>query len=466
MSKVKVTVAQKTMKDKQLIEMFNQMVGTSAPDPNVVVPKYDKLMELSRETVGILQSFVSTAPPILRVEFPKGVEEIEQFIVKSTEDLKGLTLVEQTDSALAGEDLNSVNSNPELMNKFMENMGVKYNIEELGETYKNLKDSEFIKSVIMTYRQLKESLAAEAERRKIKMETLDTEHDLADKTKLKGGFIKKSLGDVLHLFSFSSLNFKELCMASFVGSPNAPKSMYSNILFMLYLIYNKCDQIYKLVSSPDIDVEKFSAALVGNIATIKKQIPRCDEAFNKIEESVNLLRDKFGGYYKDFITSQNPGIIVENFVLDVAKDSKANSKVTRQFKQIIGFYKKKMAGQIKDPKIKRIFDLVGANLNILEKKTAKRDGGGEDEDGDDDEEENSEDAEPAPFVEKTPEELEAVKASFLPEQMKQPKPKSKPKSAAQKSRKAKKRAARAARAAAELVADPTDDDAVIETMDE
>jgi len=445
MSKVKVTVAQKTMKDKQLIELFNQMVGTSAPDPNVVIPKYDRLMELSRETVGILHSFVGTSPQVLRDEFPKGVEEIEQFVIKSTADLDGMTLVEQKDQSLAGEDLNTINSNPEMMNKFMENMGVKYNVEELGETYKNLKDSEFIKSVIMTYRQLKESLAAEAERRKIKMETLDVEHDLADKTKLSGSFIKKSLGDVLHLFSFSSLNFKELCMASFVGSPNKPKSMYNNILFMLYLIYNKCDQIYKLVSSPDIDVDKFSEALVGNIATIKKQIPRCNEAFDKIEESVHLLRDKFGGYYKDFITSQNPGIIVENFVLDVAKDSKANSKVTRQFKQIIGFYKKKMAGQIKDPKIKRIFDLVGANLNILEKKTAKKDG---EEDSDDEE-----DVEPLEPVAKTPEQIAAAKASFLPDHLKAPKPKSKSKNSKRKNKK------KAARAAAE-----NDDEPVIETV--
>lgn len=416
-TKVKVTTAQKTIKDKQLIELFNQMVGTSAPDPNVVIPKYDRLMQLSRETVGILHDFIRYSPPILRDEFPKGVEEIEAFVTKSFEDLKGFVLVEQKDSTLSGDDLNKVNANPELMHKVMENLGVKYNVEELGETYKNLKDSDFIKSIIMTYRQLKEALAAETERQKIKVEQMETEHDLADKTKLRAGFIKKSLGDVLHLFSFSSLNFKELYMSSFIGASAAPKSMYNNVLYMLYLIYNKCDQVYKLVSSPDIDVDKFSEALVANIATIKKQIPRCDEAFNKIEESVHLLRDKFGGYYKDFITSQNPGIIVENFVLDVAKDSKANSKVTRQFRQIIGFYKKRMQGQISDPKIKRIFDLVGANLNVLEKKTAKRDGEAEEDESD----ELDEDGEPKakePPKEKTPEELQKIKESFLPDNLK------------------------------------------------
>lgn len=425
MSKVKVTIAQKTMKDKQLIELFNQMVGTSAPDPNVVIPKYDKLMELLRGTVSILHDFVRTAPPFLRDEFPRGVEEIEQFVVKSLEDLKGFTLQERTDNTLSGEQLNQVNANPELMNKVMENLGIKYNVDELGETYKNIKDSELVKSVIMTYRQLKEALAAEIERQKIKTELLDKEHDLADKTKLRAGFIKKSLGDVLHLFSFSSLNFKELYMSTYIGTPTAPKSMYNTVLFVLYLIYNRCDQVYRLVSSPDIDVDKFAEALVGNIQTIKKQIPRCDEAFNKIEESVNLLRENFGGYYKDFITSQNPGIIVENFVLDVAKDSKANFKVTQQFKQIIAFYKKRMQGQIKDPKIKRIFDLVGANLNVLEKKTSKKKNeNGEDVEADE-EEDPEEEPEKKPFVPKTEEEMEKVKASFLPDNLKsQPKPKS------------------------------------------
>lgn len=418
MSKVKVTTAQKTMKDKQLIELFNQMVGTSDPDPNVVIPKYDKLMSLSREMVGLLNDFIKFSPPILREEFPRGVEEIEQFVIKSGEDLKGFTLVERTDSTLSGEELNKLNANPETMQKVMENIGIKYDIKELGETYKTLKDSDFIKSVIMTYRQLKEALAAETERQKIKVEMLETEHDLAVKTKLCANFIKKSLGDVLHLFSFSTLNFKELYLSTFIGRADAPKSMYNNVLFVLYLVYNKCDQIYKLVSSPDIDVDKFADALVANIATIKKQIPRCDEAFNKIEESVHLLRDKFGGYYKDFITSQNPGIIVENFVLDVAKDSKANGKVTRQFRQIIGFYKKRMQGQIQDPKIKRIFDLVGANLNVLEKKTGKKDGINDDNDEDEGSDEEKSKKPKAPPAPKTAEEIAKVKESFLPPSVK------------------------------------------------
>jgi len=34
-----------------------------------------------------------------------------------------------------------------------------------------------------------------------------------------------------------------------------------------------------------------------------------------------------------------------------------------------------MQGQVKDPKIQKIFDMVGENLNILEQKTGKSYGG-------------------------------------------------------------------------------------------
>jgi len=232
-------------------------------------------------------------------------------------------------------------------------------VEKLGEVYKSLKDSELVKSVIMTLRLFKEALGAEAERQKIKMDALENENDLADVTALKANFIKKYLGDVLHLFSFSNLNFTAMYLLPLLGSAGKKKSLYNVTLYSLHLLYDKCKIVYQLVSSSDIDFDRFAAALIANIGNIKKQIPRCDSAFRKIEESFNMLRGNFGGYYKDFIQSQNRGIIVENFVLDVAKYSNANSKVTRQFNSIIAFYRQKLQGQNKNRQIKRIFELVG-----------------------------------------------------------------------------------------------------------
>ena len=84
---------------------------------------------------------------------------------------------------------------------------------------------------------------------------------------------------------------------------------------------------------------------------------------------MQLLKNNFSGYYKDFVVSKNPGIIIENFVMDVADDSKADTETTYQFRKIINFYKEKMRGRVNDPKIQKIFDLVGQNLDVLEKKT-------------------------------------------------------------------------------------------------
>jgi hypothetical protein len=418
-SRVKISTAKKTMKDPQLIELFNQMVGTSAPDPNVVIPKYEKLLGITRDIVSILGKFTISPCQVLKPDFEKGFADIDSFVSKANEELATLTVEPKENNVLSQEELDLVNTQPNTLEKVMQNMGLKYDVNELGEAYKNLKDSEVVKAIIMTYRQLKEALVAETERKKIKTELFETEHDLVDKKNLSVLFIRKSIGHVLHLFSFSNIDFKGIDL-----SPIVDKKMRQYILFMLSLIYDRCDEVYKLVTSPDVDVAKFSEALVGNIDSIRKRIPRCDAAFDKIKESVELLQGNFSGYYKDFISSQNPGIIVEHFVLDVAKDSKTNSKVTRQFREIIKFYKKNMAGQIKDPKLQRIFNLVGKNLDILEKKTgSKKDGSDDDDEEETDDTDEQEKEPPTPMTE---EEKKVQQMTFLPDHMKNSKKKKRP----------------------------------------
>lgn len=408
----RVKVAKKTMKDPELIEMFNQMVGTSEPDPSVVIPKYEELLTASKEVVGILTTLMnSPARGAIQTEFPKGDQNIMDFIENANKELTVLTLQPKENNTLSKEELGRLSDDPSLMEKFMTNITVKYDVALLGETYKTLKDSDIVKSLIVTYRHLKEALNTEAKRRKIKKEDFDEQHDLANKDDLKGTFISKSPGTVLKLFNFADLNFKSLML---LPTMNKEKKLF--VLHILHLLYSRCDKVYTLVSSPDVDVERFSHALVGNIDQIRKQIPRCDAAFDKIKESVGLLQSNFGGYYKDFITSQNPGVIVEHFVLDVADNAKgADPKVTQQFRKIVNFYKKNMSGKIKDPRMNRIFNMVGENLNVLEERTKRKENG----DGDEDDEDSSS------SEEITPEEAARRKkerdASFLPENMAKPK---------------------------------------------
>ena len=109
--------------------------------------------------------------------------------------------------------------------------------------------------------------------------------------------------------------------------------------------------------------------IISSLDDVKKHIPRCDEAFDKIRESVGLLKGNFGGYYKDYVASNNPTIIMENFVLDVSKKTESSPKVTGQFRRIISHYRKLASQQAQHPKLRTLFEQVDKNFSALEKES-------------------------------------------------------------------------------------------------
>jgi len=157
----------------------------------------------------------------------------------------------------------------------------------------------------------------------------------------------------LKIFSFSTLDIRSV----FVDSLDVCKYM---TVFM-NLILDASTTIYKTVSSPDVDVDEFSDIIMSSIDQLEgvQELNRCKKAFDKIRQSVKLLVGNFDGYYKDFIQSRNPTSIMENFIFDVAETSKSDPQVTRQFREIIKYYKKATAGKIKDPKIQKLFETLG-----------------------------------------------------------------------------------------------------------
>jgi|ERR1700678_2335089 len=349
--KNKVNTATKTMKDPELIDMFNKMIGTSEPDPYIVIPKYENILKNSNETICILESFINSPCIKSLNSFNKGINEISEFVNNSKIQLETF----KNDEILTNDDLKSISNIP---------INFKHKLSKLGEYYGKLKDCSLVNELIMVARNLKNVLLLE------KTQSKSSTHNLEDKDKLSPNFILNSDGDFLILFNFSSLDFKQLYY--YCDSQDNTNNNY--ILFVLHLIYKKIINIVKDVTSPDINVDKFSELLTNNIDNIRKHIPRCDRAFDKIKQSVGLLKNNFPEYYKDFISSKNPGIIVENFVFDVAKSSVADITITRQFRDIITFYRTRMQNNINDPKINKIFQMVGANLDILEEKTTKEDG--------------------------------------------------------------------------------------------
>lgn len=366
MSKTK-TITRKAMDDPELHDLFNQMVGASDPDPSIVIPKYENILNDAKTIVKIFKvTWVDTTiiPADILQDFNKSFNELKEFIQTGTAQLEELTLA-KNNGILSGEGVKDINQNPDLWRAKLAGLDHGYDLKKLGETYKLLKDSSVIDRIIVAVRDLRKIVEESKTRHKQQI------HDIEDKEKLRDAFIQHHDDDFLQIMpSIFAMDFKQLWM-----HPSMSYDLKKRIVHSMHLIQKRGNNIVHNIMSPDIDVGRFSEILINNIDKVRKHIPRCDKAFGKIKQSVHLLKNNFNGYYKDFVVSKNPGIIIENFVLDVADDSKADAETTRQFREIINFYQKKMQGQVKDPKIQKIFDLVGENLNILEKKTGKSYGG-------------------------------------------------------------------------------------------
>ena len=178
-------------------------------------------------------------------------------------------------------------------------------------------------------------------------------------------------GMQFEIFAFSKFDIKHV----WSNSDMTPK-LKQYLLTVISIMFNKCREIHRIITSPDIDVKKFSDVIVKSIEKIKgmPELSRCHNAFSKIRDSVTLLENNFSEYYKDMVQSENPNTLIENFIVDVSKGQNMNLGLMREFRTIINFYKKQSAGKIKDPKIKKLFDSLNSRMDMLEKKAKVQNG--------------------------------------------------------------------------------------------
>src|SRR3990172_8521672 len=188
---------------------------------------------------------------------------------------------------------------------------------------------------------------------------------------LKDRFLVSSAGSQLCHLPDLPINFRAL----YTGLPRAEDKH-----FLLVVIHKLCKishDVYHAYRLPEVDVDKFSHIIVDSVALVKKQLPGCDEAFRRITDSVDLLKLRFGEYHSDAVASANPGVIMENFVLDVAKgQANASPALTRQFRKIISHYKKQASqhSSSMDPKLRSVFEQVNRNFSELDRQTGSADG--------------------------------------------------------------------------------------------
>jgi hypothetical protein len=318
MKKVKIKTGKKQLADKNVVHMFNQMLGTEDADPGIVVPKYSTI----KGKVRSLSKILSTATnDVIYKSFPDEKDGCDD-IIKYTESLNSIKFI---DVPPADE------ITPEIS-------------KTISEEYMYIKDNNTIKVIILICKNLIEYSE--------KLSVGDTFDD---------SFIARIPGLEFYPLPFSRLNIKQIW-----ASPKITDRIKKYIFTVLKIVLDISKDVYKILTSPDVNVKEFSSAIISSISQVKKQIPRCEKAFAKIEQSVGLLEGNFDGYYKDFIQSQNPSTIIESFVIDVSQSGGADSQTTRQFRTIIDYYRKATQGKIKDPKIKKVFEMLNANFSAME----------------------------------------------------------------------------------------------------
>lgn len=333
MSKVKVKKIKipLNVKDEGIAEMFNQMLGTGSVNLSIAYPRYLRMRGLCEQLIKLFEMLA--ASPFMRAysEFAGQKVEIETFCSNAKDKMKDLFRIDFTDY-----EWNLTLVEDELKKRF-------------NEVYEDMKKSDLINTFIVMCDRL-----------------VKYKKNFVDLNKLNHKFITTMPGTEWRPFPFTSLNIKYIFSLMGIGE--------NTVRFFMTVIgksFELSHRLYEETQTPDIDVDQFVDVIMANIDTIQKQpeLHRCRKAFQKIKESVSILKGKFTSYYRDFIATKDSTIMMQHFIIDVSKQTDADPQVTAEFRRIIAYYRKIAQDKITDPKIKMLFDKVNESFKDLERGT-------------------------------------------------------------------------------------------------
>jgi len=314
MSIVKVKTKKVPIFDgSDIVKSFNAMVGPDNVDLDIAYPRYKRIREICEKLLKLYSLFADS--PVMQrpgIEFSRPKEEIRRFYEENADldKLFGVNLDKyQVYSSATEEDRAA-----------------------FSKSYESAKKSELIKKFIITCNNLipyKKFLDVKAVNYK---------------------FVDAIPGAEWSPLPFTSLNIKQI----FAHLTPAEK------IFIITVLSKTLEfslSLFNEVNSPDIDVDKIVQVMSNNIDRLIKipALQRCRNAIACIKASMNLLRDNFSEYYKDYLATNDQTIILQNFIADVAKQqSTSDIRIIHEFRTIIDYFKKQ-SNQVKD---KRTKDLV------------------------------------------------------------------------------------------------------------
>jgi len=327
MSKVKVKKIKQLVGDVDINSMFEEMMGIKDCETYILAPKFSKMRNICRKIYKILIQFSSF------IEFKDNFPEFKEDL----SDIESFANLLKEDICFGDSD------EPEDKYNTMEK-------KEMNDIYKKLKENKYIKQLVILCSQLK-SYA----------------NNFENINELKDAFIAQEPGLSFKIFNFSNLDLKKLWVHK-----NIKPMTKKYILSILHHLYKECYALYKINTSPNVDIDQFSVLLIDCLSQLKKnpELHRCSNAFKKIEDSLSLLKENFDNYYRESIASENPSMIFESFIIDVSNQGGNDPRVAREFRQIIQYMHKvsQQNGKIKDPNLQKLFSVLNENYNIMEGK--------------------------------------------------------------------------------------------------
>jgi hypothetical protein len=339
--RIKSKVVQSTLNNKDVLDMFHGVLGTgenTALNLKIVYPKYCKIYRNCDRFLRVLEVLRDSRVMAKCFDFERA--RLGAYVAGLRKQIKAVFSAPVLAKLHPPTKMDLMNGRPANYQAVTKAEYVKF-----AEAYEKIKSCNLVNVIVVTCQNL-----------------IPHKKQLGDQKSLSASFLVRSGGlTFAPLPDLPAMNFKQLYIDTRLGPDDR-----SFFLMVLHKLYTVSHDVYESVSAPDVDVNEFVQAIMSSIKDVKKHIPRCDEAFDKILASVHLLKGNFNGYYKDYVASNNPTIIMENFVLDVSKTTNSSARVAGQFRRIISHYRRLASQQATHPKLKTLFQQVDKNFQALE----------------------------------------------------------------------------------------------------
>lgn len=344
---VKSKVISNSINDKKLTEQFAQLLGSGAngdiPDMDVIYPKYRELYTLCKEILTkfafFQRDFVGKCEDLKHTNYIKEISNYNKLLLEEFKDVFKFKLLEEK---LAG-----------MFDHLTDDEKKEFSI-----IYKNVKEAKIIKRFIVYCKKLslyKKYLFADPNN--------VGKHDLEQNSSFVRNPSFISTIALLNVTPFEpdlKFDFKHIFQCYKLNDEQ--KMLVPDLMATVYV---NAHALYKIIITPDIDVDTFVDTLMIQINTIKKQVDRCDGAFTRIEKATGMLKENFAAYYKAFVTSKDPNTILQSFIIDVSKQDAVDAKTAQEFSRILSFFRKK-SQKIKDPEANKIVDKLAQHIDMLE----------------------------------------------------------------------------------------------------